>query len=46
MRSACSVLVGKSERKRRHGRPSCRWEDNIRMDVKEIGRELDKSGSG
>jgi hypothetical protein len=23
-----------------HTRPSCRWEDNIRMDLGEIGREV------
>jgi hypothetical protein len=32
------VLVGKPEGKRALGRPSCRWEDNIKMDVKEVGR--------
>jgi hypothetical protein len=30
-----SIFVGKPEGKRPHGRPSCRWEDNIRMDHKE-----------
>jgi hypothetical protein len=29
--------VGKSERKRPLGRPRRRWEDNIRMDLREIG---------
>jgi hypothetical protein len=29
-------LVGKSEWKRPHGRPSCRWEENIRKDLREI----------
>jgi len=28
------VLVGKPERR---GRPRCRWEDNIRMDLQEVG---------
>ena len=27
------VLVGKPEGKRPLGRPRCRWEDNIKMDV-------------
>jgi hypothetical protein len=27
--------VGKSEGKRPLGRPRCRWEDNIRMDLRE-----------
>jgi hypothetical protein len=29
--------VGKPEGKRSLGRPRCRWEDNIRMDLREIG---------
>jgi hypothetical protein len=32
------VLVGKSERKRPLGRPKHRWEDNIKMDLQEVGR--------
>jgi hypothetical protein len=39
MRNAYSILVGKPEGKRSLGRPGSRWEDNIRMDVKERGRE-------
>jgi hypothetical protein len=31
------VLVGKAEGKRPLGRPRCRWEDNINMDVQEVG---------
>jgi hypothetical protein len=31
------VLVGKSEGKRSLGRPTCRWEDNIKMDLQEVG---------
>ena len=31
------VLVGKPERKRALGRPRCRWEDNIKMDLQEVG---------
>jgi hypothetical protein len=31
------ILVGKPERKRPLGRPRRRWEDNIRMDLREIG---------
>jgi hypothetical protein len=26
-------VVGKSERKRHLGRPTCRWEDTIKMDL-------------
>jgi hypothetical protein len=33
----CKVLVGKPEGKRPLGRPRRRWEDGIRMDVREIG---------
>ena len=31
------VLVGKPESKRPLGRPSRRWEDNIKMDLQEVG---------
>jgi hypothetical protein len=31
------VLVGKPEGKRPLGRPRFRWEDNIKMDVQEVG---------
>jgi hypothetical protein len=31
------VLVGKPEGKRLFGRPRCRWEDNIKMDLQEVG---------
>jgi hypothetical protein len=36
-RNACRILVGKPEGKRPLGRPKCRWVDNIRMDLGEIG---------
>ena len=36
-RSAFKILTGKSAGKRPIGRPSRRWEDNIRMDLEEIG---------
>ena len=36
-RSASKFLAGKTTRKRTLGRPRSRWEDNIRMDLKEIG---------
>jgi hypothetical protein len=32
------VLVGKPEGKRPLGRPRCRWEDNIKMDLQEVGK--------
>ena len=31
------VLVGKPEGKRSLGRPRPRWEDNIKMDIQEVG---------
>jgi hypothetical protein len=31
------VLVGKPEGKRPLGRPRHRWEDNMKMDLKEVG---------
>ena len=36
-RNAYRVLVGKPEGKRPLGRPRHTWEDNIRMDLKEVG---------
>jgi len=36
-RGLYSVLVGKPEGKRPLGRPRCRWVDNIRMDLQEVG---------
>ena len=33
----CGVLVGKPEGKRPLGRPRRRWEDNIKMDLQEVG---------
>jgi hypothetical protein len=34
---AYKILAGKPEGKRSYGRHRRRWEDNIRMDLKEIG---------
>jgi hypothetical protein len=31
------LLMGKPEGKRPLGRPSCRWVDNIKMDLEDIG---------
>ena len=36
-RSAFKILTGKSVGKIPLGRPRLRWEDNIRMDLEEIG---------
>jgi hypothetical protein len=37
VRGAYSILVGRPEGRRPLGRPRCRWEDNINMDLREIG---------
>jgi hypothetical protein len=37
VRGAYNILVGKHEGRRPLGRPRRRWEDNIRMDLREIG---------
>jgi hypothetical protein len=36
-RCAYRALVGKLEGRRPLGRPRCRWEDNIKMDLQEDG---------
>jgi len=36
-RGVYRVLVGKPEGKRPLGRPRHRWEDNIKMDLQEVG---------
>ena len=36
-RGVYGVLVGKPEGKRPVGRPKRRWEDNIKMDLQEVG---------
>jgi len=33
----CRVLVGKPGGERPLGRPRCRWEGNIKMDLQEVG---------
>lgn len=33
-REMATILVGKPEGKRQLARPSCRWEDNIKMELK------------
>jgi hypothetical protein len=43
------VLVGNPEGKRPLGRPRRRWEDNIKMDLQEVGGvswRIDGVGSG
>ncbi|KAJ4436719.1 hypothetical protein ANN_16851 [Periplaneta americana] len=38
-RNAYRVLVGRAEGKRPLGRPRRRWEDNIKMDLREVGED-------
>jgi hypothetical protein len=49
-RKVYKTFVGKPEGKRPLGRPRLRWEDGIRMDLREIGLGggcgLDSTGSG
>jgi hypothetical protein len=39
MRNAYNILCGKREGKRLLGRPRRKWEDNIRMELRETGWE-------
>jgi len=36
-RGAYRILLGKPEGKRPFVRPRCRWEDNFKMDLQEVG---------
>jgi hypothetical protein len=36
-RGVYKVLVGRPKGKRPLGRPRCRWEDNIKLDLRELG---------
>jgi hypothetical protein len=36
-RGVYRILVGKPEGKRTLGRPRCRWEDNIKVGLQEVG---------
>jgi len=38
-RGVYGALVGKPEGKRLLGKPRRRWEDNIKMDIQEVGYE-------
>jgi hypothetical protein len=39
-RNGYKISVGKSDGKRPHGRPRRRWEDSIKIDLKNIGMEI------
>ena len=48
-RGVYRVLVGKPEGRRPLGRPRRRWDDNIKMDLQDVGYGgygLDRAGSG
>jgi hypothetical protein len=45
-RGVYRVLIGRPEGKRLVGRPRRRWEDNIKLDLRVIGGEMDSAGSG
>jgi len=36
-RGACRVFGWRPERRRSRERPKCRWEDDIKMEVQEVG---------
>jgi hypothetical protein len=40
-RGGYRILVGRPEGKRPLGRPRRRWEDNIKIDLKEVGWGMD-----
>jgi hypothetical protein len=40
MRNAYIILLGRSERKGPHGRPKRRFVDTIKIDLREIGRDI------
>jgi len=44
----CSVLVGKPDGKKSLGKPRRKWEDNVEMDLKTVGRawcvDVDQDG--
>jgi hypothetical protein len=44
--SVYRVLVGRPEGKGPLARPRCRWEDNIKMDLRDRWGEQDSAGSG
>jgi hypothetical protein len=46
IRNAHKILVRKAESKRQLGETRRRWEENAKMNMKEIGCGLDSSSSG
>jgi hypothetical protein len=46
MRNAHRILIGKLQVKRPHGRPGCKWEDDMKIPLKETGSESTSSRFG
>jgi hypothetical protein len=42
-RGANGILMGRPEGRRPLGRPRCRWKDNIKMDLQEVGWGMDST---
>jgi hypothetical protein len=42
-RNVCRILMGKPEGKRPLGSPICKWVDNIKMDLRNMGEWIYKS---
>jgi hypothetical protein len=40
IKNSYTILIGKSEGKRPLERPRCRWETNIKMDLRKIGLHI------
>jgi hypothetical protein len=40
-RGAYRIWVGRPEGRQPLGRPRCRWDDNIKMDLQEVGWGMD-----
>jgi hypothetical protein len=40
VRNSCKIVAGKPEGKRSLGRPCCRWENNSKIDPKELEYEV------
>jgi hypothetical protein len=40
-RGAYRILKGRPEGRRPLGRPRCRWDDNIKIDLQEVGWGMD-----
>jgi hypothetical protein len=39
LKTTYKILVGKPQRTLPHGRPRTGWQDNVKMDLRELGRD-------